>query len=177
MPYLRNIPSTRRALGPTGLLGGVGVALADEPNLPMTFNVYQAAPSPEWDEAWALTGALIHRLDQEVQARGARLAVVIISAPEQVYPDRWAAIFKAGRPTQNLRWDPEAPNRRLADVLAEADIPSLDLLPIFQEAASQPETLPLYFRYDFHWSSAGHALAAQAVETFLRERGLLDGTP
>lgn len=177
MPYLRTVPSTRRALGPTGLLGGVGVALADEPNLPMTFNVYQTDPSPEWDEAWALTGALIRRLDQEVQARGARLAVVIISAPEQVYPDRWAAIFKAGPQTQNLRWDPEVPNRRLADVLAEADIPSLDLLPIFQEAASQPETPPLYFRHDFHWSSAGHALAAQAVESFLRERGLLDGTP
>lgn len=177
MPYLRNIPATRRALGSIGLLGGVGVSLADEPVLPMTFNVYQSDSSPEWDEAWALTGALIRRLDAEVQTRGARLVVIIISAPEQVYPDRWAATFKAESPTQYLHWDPDAPNRRLAAILDEAGVPYLDLLPVFQDAASQPTTPPLYFRYDFHWSQAGHALAAEGIESFLRERGLLSGNP
>lgn len=175
MPYLRNIPATRRALGPLGLLGGVGVALADEPSLPVTFEVYQAPPSPEWEEAWALTGALIRRLDEEVQARGARLGVIIVNAPEQVYDERWAAASKAMAPTEGINWDPEAPNRRLAGILDEAGIPYLDLLPAFREAATQPETLPLYFRFDFHWTPAGHALAAQEAESFLREHGLVDG--
>jgi lysophospholipase L1-like esterase len=173
-PYLRNIPATRRALGPLGLLGGVGVALADEPELPVTFEVYQTPPTPDWEEAWALTGALIRRLEEEVQARDGRLAVILVNAPEQVYPDRWAAISKAMAQSKDHGWDPQGPNRRLAAILDEAGIPYLDTLPIFQEAAAGSEASPLYFRYDFHWSPAGHGLAAEAVETFLRERGLLN---
>jgi lysophospholipase L1-like esterase len=176
VPYLRNVPATRRALGPLGLLGGVGVALADEPELPVTFEVYHTPTSPEWEAAWALTGALIRRLDEEVQARGGQLAVVIVSAPEQVYPDRWRAISKAMPQGQGRGWDSELPNRRLGIILDEAGIPYLDLLPIFQEAASESEASPLYFRYDFHWSPAGHALAAQAVQAFLHNSGLLDFT-
>jgi lysophospholipase L1-like esterase len=173
MPYLRNIPATRRALGPLGLLGGVGVALANEPPLPVTFEVYQTPPSSEWEAAWALTAALTHRLDEEVQKRGGRLGVIIVNTPEQVYPERWAAVSKAMPKTQNQGWDPEAPNRRLAAILDEGDIPYLDLLPIFREVAAQSETPPLYFRYDFHWTPAGHALAAQAVEAFIHDVGLL----
>jgi len=182
-PYLRNIPATRRVLGPLGLLGGVGVALADEPDLPVTFEVYQTPPSQAWEEAWALTGALIRRLDEEVHTRDARLGVIIVNAPEQVYDDRWAAASEAmvqaegisPGPTDDVIWDSEAPNHRLAAILDEAGIPYLDLLPAFQEAATKRETPPLYFRFDFHWTPAGHALAAQAVGAFLREQGLVDG--
>jgi hypothetical protein len=174
IPYLRNVPATRRVLGPLGLLGGVGVALADEPELPVTFEVYRTPPTPEWEKAWALTEALIHRLDEEVEARGGRLAVILINAPEQVYPDRWAAISKAMDQGQDHTWDPGAPNRRLATILDGAGIPYLDTLPVFQEAASEAEAPPLYFRYDFHWSPTGHRLAAEAVESYLRESGLLE---
>ena len=175
MPYLRDIPITRLTLGPTGLLGGLGVAMADEPDLALTFNVYQSDSSPEWDEAWELTDALIRRLDEEVETQGAQLVVVTVSAPEQVYPDLWAATFVSDSQIQDKHWDPEAPNRRLAAILDEADIPHLDLMPIFRDAAARPEMPHLYFRHDFHWSAAGHALAAQAVESFLNEQGLLAG--
>jgi hypothetical protein len=173
-PYLRNIPVTRRALGPLGLLGGVGVALADEPDLPVTFEVYQTPPSPEWERAWDLTGALIRRLADEVQTRGGHLAVIIVNAPEQVYPDRWKAVSSAM--DQDHGWDSELPNRRLATILDEAGIPHLDTLPQFQAWAALPEAHSLYFRYDFHWSPAGHALAAEVVESFLRESGLLESS-
>jgi hypothetical protein len=178
MPYMRTIPATRRALGPLGLLGGVGVALADEPELPVTFQVYKSNASPEWEEAWALTAALLRRLDTEVKNRGARLAVVVVNAPEQVYADRWAASFRAMSRTPERQWDRQFPNRRLADILDDTGIPYLDLLPAFERAASRPETPPLHFRYDFHWTAAGHALAAREVAEFLVtrfERG--DQTP
>ena len=175
MPYLRDIPVTRRALGPIGLLGGLGVAMADEPDLAVTFKVYLSNPSPEWDEAWELTDALIRRLDEEVKSQGAQLVVVGISAPEQVYADLWAATFGTDSQFQETHWDPEAPNRRLAAILDEADILHLDLMPVFQDAAARPEMPHLFFRHDFHWSAAGHALAAQAVESYLRESGLFDG--
>jgi lysophospholipase L1-like esterase len=177
MPYLRNIPATRRALGPPGLLGGVGVALADEPDLPVTFQVYQTNSTPEWEEAWALTDALIRRLDSEITKRGAQMAVIIVNAPEQVYAGRWAAGLKIMSKNPDLRWDRQFPNRRLAAILDEAGIPYLDLLPSFEYAASQPGTAPLHFQYDFHWSSSGHALAAREVVKFLRESELLDMKP
>jgi lysophospholipase L1-like esterase len=175
MPYLRDIPVTRRTLGPTGLLGGLGVAMADEPDMALTFDIYLSDPSPDWDEAWELTDALIRRLNEEVEAQGAQLVVANVSAPEQVYPELWAATFDTDSQAQDNYRDPEAPNRRLATILDGADIPYLDLMPIFQDAATHPETPHLYFRHDFHWSAAGHALAAQAVESFLREQGVLTG--
>jgi lysophospholipase L1-like esterase len=174
MPYLRNIPAARRTLGPLGLLGGVGVGLADEPDLPVTFWVYQADLTPEWEDAWALTGALTRRLDAEVRNRGAQMAVVIVSAPEQVYNDRWAATMSK---TPHLFWDRESPNRRLAAILDEAGITFLDLLPAFERVASQPGAPRLFFHYDFHWTSAGHALAAREVAAFLQESGLLEMKP
>ena len=172
VPYLRDIRTTRRALGPSGLLGGMGVIRAKEPDLPSSFDVYRADALPEWDAAWELTGALIRRLDGEVEARGARLVVVIIGASEQVYPDRWAATLAANPSMQSLRWDLETPNRRLTAILNEAGIPYLDLLPTFRDAASQSGAPPLHFRHDGHWTPSGHELAARAIASFLREGGL-----
>ena len=149
--------------------------MADEPDLALTFNVYLSDPSPDWDKAWELTDALIRRLDEEAKTQGAQLVVVTVSAPEQVYPDLWATTFETESETPETHWDPEAPNRQLSAILDKADIPYLDLMPIFQDAAARPEMPHLYFRHDFHWSAAGHALAAQAAESFLRERGLRIG--
>ena len=115
-------------------------------------------------------------LAAEVRTRDGQLTVIIVNAPEQVYPDRWQALSNAMVQSQGHGWDPEMPNRRLAAVLDEAGIPYLDTLPEFQAAAAEPETHPLYFRYDFHWSPEGHALAAQVVESFLRESELLGST-
>ena len=67
-------------------------------------------------------------------------------------------------------------NEPKAAILDEAGIPHLDTLPQFQTWAAQPEAHPLYFRYDFHWSPAGHALAAQVVESFLRESELMESS-
>jgi hypothetical protein len=177
VPYLRDVRLTRRALGPSGLLGGMGVIRAQEPDVPFSFNVYRADPSPEWDAAWELTGALIRRLDEEVRAHDARLAVVMIGASEQVYPDRWAATLAANPSMQNFRWDLGTPNRRLAAILDKAGIPYLDLLPVFRDAASQPGAPSFHFRHDGHWTPAGHKLAAQAIESFLREGGWLTNNP
>jgi ABC-type transporter Mla subunit MlaD len=117
------------------------------------------------------SGEVVREAVEAMSEIAGRLAVIIVNAPEQVYPDRWKAVSNAM--AEDHGSDPEMPNRRLAAILDEANIPYLDTLPPFQAAAAQPEAQPLYFRYDFHWSPAGHALAAQAVESFLRESELL----
>ena len=131
------------------------------------FFVYQDPPSKDFAAAWDLTGAILARLNDEVAQRGSQLVVVIIGAPEQVYPEAWEATLAANPAMQNNNWDLDAPNRRLAEFLETQDIPYLDLLPIFRAAAAQPDSPQLHFRHDQHWTAAGHKLAAESIYKFL----------
>lgn len=167
MPYVRNIPAVTQRLGPSGILGGEAVIRAKHPATPIPFFVYQTPPDDRFEAAWTLTEAIISRLRDEVANRGARLAVVIIGAPEQVYLQNWEETLAANPAMDNLVWDLDAPNQRLDDFLTAENIPHLDLLPIFREAARHPETPPLHFWHDQHWTAAGHHLAAEAIHDFL----------
>jgi hypothetical protein len=176
MPYLRDIPPVVQQLGPTGILGGEAVIRATNPSLPIPFLVYQTPLDQRFEAAWSLTEAILARLRDEVERRGSRLIVVIIAAPEQVYPDAWERTLAAQPALSSLNLDLDAPNRRLAAFLAVQNIPHLDLLPIFRQAAAQPDALPLYFRRDQHWTPAGHRLAAEAIHDFLTTTGLAKTT-
>ncbi|MBN1219658.1 MAG: SGNH/GDSL hydrolase family protein [Anaerolineae bacterium] len=169
VPYLRDIPAVIQWLGPSGILGGEGVVRAGHPATPIPFFVYQSPPDEDFEAAWALTEAIIVRLRDEVEQRGARLVVVIVAAPEQVYPEAWARTLAAHPAMQTLNWDLAAPNRRLAGFLAKQGIPYLDLLPVFREAALKPDSPSLHFRHDQHWTVEGHRLAAPAIHDFLMQ--------
>ena len=95
--------------------------------------------------------------------------MVIIGAPEQVYPLEGERMLAANPGLQGLTLDLELPNRRLNDFLTAERIPHLDLLPVFRQAAADPNTLPLHFRHDGHWTVAGHRLAAEAIHEFLQK--------
>ena len=167
VPYLRDISPVVRRLGPSGILGGEAIIRANHPATPVPFYVYQTPPDARFEAAWALTEAIIARLRDEVQGRGSRLVVVIIGAPEQVYPAEWEQTVRRNPAMQSLAWDLDGPNRRLNAFLVKEDIPHLDLLPVFRHAASNPATPLLHFRHDQHWTPAGHRLAAEALHKFL----------
>ncbi|MBN1993606.1 MAG: SGNH/GDSL hydrolase family protein [Anaerolineae bacterium] len=167
VPYLRDIPPVVQRLGPSGILGGEGVVRAGHPSAPLPFFVYQSPPNQDFVAAWTLTEAILAQLQTEVEKRGARLVVVIIGAPEQVYPEAWQRTLTANPAMQSFSWNLDAPNRRLAGFLTEQGIPYLDLLPVFREAAARPDSPPLHFRHDQHWTEAGHRLAAEEIYDFL----------
>lgn len=167
MPYLRDIPAVVQRVGPSGILGGEAVIRATNPTTPIPFFVYQSPPDEEFTSAWALTEAIILRLRAEVEQRGSKLAVVLIAAPEQLYPVEWEQTAAANPALQQVNLDLESPNRRLGQFLESAGIPTLDLLPVFRAAAAQPETPRLHFRHDQHWTEAGHRLAAEAIHKFV----------
>ncbi|MEW5956638.1 MAG: SGNH/GDSL hydrolase family protein [Chloroflexota bacterium] len=169
MPYLRDIPPLVQRLGPSGILGGEAVIRATNPTTPIPFYVYQSPPDERFEAAWLLTEAILTRLRAEVESRGARLLVVLIAAPEQVYPEQWQRTLAANPALQALDLDLDAPNRRLDAFLAAENIPHLDLLPVFRRAAAQPGAPPLHFRHDQHWTEAGHRLAAEAIAGFLQQ--------
>lgn len=173
VPYLRDVPLILQAWGASGILGGEGVVRVTHPNTPVPFYVYRDPPDAEWEAAWNLTEALIRRLRQEIEEDGGQLAVVIIAAPEQVYPERWEQTVAASESLQQGNWDLDLPNKRLAGFLDGEGIPYVDLLPHFRKAAAQPNAPALHLRHDGHWTAAGHALAAGVIHQFLVDSGFV----
>ncbi len=168
-PYVREVPALLHTLGPTGILGGMAAFMAQDTELSPSYFVYQADPSSDWQAAWELTGQIIEGLNREVEADGSRLAVVIIGAPEQIYPERWQRVLDQTPSLQATDWDLAAPNRRLTAILDRAGIPYVDLLPIFRQAAQEENAPPLHFAHDGHWTPAGHRLAAEAITSFVQQ--------
>lgn len=169
VPYLRDLPPVVQQVGSSGILGGEGVVRAGHPTTPVHFYTYESPPNKDFEAAWQVTEAIIKRLRDEVEARGAKLVVVLIGAPEQVYPEQWQRLLAANPALQQISMDVDTPNRRLDNFLTQENILHLDLLPIFREAAAKPETPPLHFRHDGHWTVAGHRLAAESIQDFLQQ--------
>jgi lysophospholipase L1-like esterase len=133
--------------------------------LPLDLRVHDPAPSPAWDEAWAVTDALVGALAARCDRAGVRFATLLFPTAEEATAvgraaalTRWPAI--AG-------WDLDAARRR-AGVLAAAHGPVLDLQPAFA-AAEAADPAPLYFPEDGHWTARGHRVAAEAVAPFVAE--------
>lgn len=117
--------------------------------------VFAASPSPDWQEAWSVTRALLREIGAQTEAQGARLLVVLLPGKLQVLP----AELPAGR-------DVEAPHRRLAEFCRELRLDYVDLTPEFRAAARSGTKL--YFQHDEHLTPEGHALAARLVAGKLR---------
>jgi lysophospholipase L1-like esterase len=123
------------------------------------------------DEAWATSQALLLRLNQEVEAHGSQLLVAILpdetdvdEARRQDILERYGHLIKA----QTVQGPP--PAERLAQILQRTGIAYLPLLPALQKGQREAQT-PLYFRYDGHWTPAGHQVAGQAIFEYLVENG------
>ncbi len=112
---------------------------------------------PIIENAWAVTQALVLELQEEVEANGAQLAVLVIPAAPQIVP-----------PAEGAEWYCDEPNNVLTSFLDEAGIPYLDMLPLFRE-----ETLndggPYYFERDFHMTTQGHDLTSELLYQFVDE--------
>ena len=117
----------------------------DEPRVSMSGKDVEAA--------WALQAALLDAVVRECREHGAEFLLVIIPDQVQVYPE-WPVIGFGG---QDYRVQ-----ERLLLIARERGLNALDLLPAFQEVARTGGE-PLYYRYDRHWTPAGHALTARLM--------------
>jgi len=144
--------------------------------IPVAYGIYAVPLTAEWEEAVRLTDALLRALQAESVAIGARLAVILPSAKDQLYPEHWQRTLTEYPAMRGREWDPEQPYRIVAHLLSEAGIPYLDLLSYFRAEAARSSS-PLHFRHDGHWTPYGHRLAARRVAEFLRAEGLFPPSP
>lgn len=130
----------------------------------------QVRPDRYLRRCWRRTKRLLLELRDETRARGIGLVVLLIPDELQVDPRVLEAAVTA-RKGNRADYDPDLPSRRLRELLADAEVPAVDLLAAFR---ARQASEPVYRAQDTHWNAAGCAIAAdrvmEALVPRLRER-------
>ena len=126
--------------------------------------LYGVGDDPASAQRWRLTGLILEAFKASAGEAGAELVLVYVPAIVQLEDDDW----RGKRELLGItgEFDMAKPNRELARLAAQHDIPLLDLSEGFEREGGGQR---LYFR-ESHWTPAGHALAARLVADFLLER-------
>lgn len=130
--------------------------------------IYAEPEDEAWKDAWKTTEELVAVMAREASERGARFAVVAVTAPIQVYPDpatreRFARQLGVS--------DLMLPGRRIRAVGDRSGFPVLDLAPELQRYADRhraflhgsPNTAPGVG----HWNPLGHRLAGEQIASWM----------
>ena len=116
------------------------------------------------EEEYRLIQRLLREVAEEARKRLLPVLVVLIPAEEQVYPERFAAELGQERREASV-YDMERPNRKLAEILKEEDLPVLDLLPVFRAHLVGPY---LYMSLDGHLTREGNRLVGETLAGSVR---------
>ncbi len=121
-------------------------------------------PHPDVVRWWKVTDALIAALRKDVEADGARLAVLYVPAFFEVHDRTWTLTrerYGLGR-----RWNRERVFLRLQDTCRKLGLPLID--PRRDLAAAEARGEHAYYREDVHWTPLGHRIAALSAESLVR---------
>jgi lysophospholipase L1-like esterase len=150
-------PGLHRLLSRLGLVEPIGV----EP--PREFWPYGPGRGGEVEEMWRTTAALLAALKADVEAHGARLAVLYIPARFEVNDAVWQTTrdrYRLGK-----RWDPFVVYDRLKKILDAQGTPLLD--PRDALRATETKGPPAYYTRDVHWNAVGNAVAAEGLQRWV----------
>jgi hypothetical protein len=131
--------------------------LAPDPDRVDKEALYTSFDDPLVQYGWELDKALVLQLQREVEARGGRFGVVIISPAYTFDPQKAAALGIT---------DPGKPARLLEQFLRGRDVPALDLRPPMLEYMDETGE-QLYLPKDRHWSRQGNRVAATLMHNWL----------
>lgn len=161
-------PGVGRVLVKLGLMRPEAIrAVVEDDGIPVGFGMYEVPTPAVWSDAWQRTESLLDRLKRGVEERGARLAIAIVTAREQIYADSWQEILQAHPSMQQLRWDTSEPQHWVQQWCARRGVPCLDLADTFLRRASSDGPM-LHYRHDGHWTEAGHELGGTLIAEFLQ---------
>jgi hypothetical protein len=135
--------------------------------------VYRTRLTDDWRTGWQITEGLLGMVHDEASRHGSQFGLVLIPTRAQVSDRAWRGIA-GGDGGRRAGLDRTFPNSQLQQIADRIDAPLLDLVPDLRAANSQDQS-SLYYERDQHWTAAGHAVAAQAIVRFLRERYAVGG--
>ncbi len=130
-------------------------------------NFYAFRHLPE--KAWIQTDVLISELNKAVEANGSQLVIAILPDEGDVDEKRRREILDAyAHLTSQAVMSGPSPSVQLSQLLQKQNIMHLQLLPALQSYYKNSSD-SLYYKYDGHWTPAGHRLAGQAIYNYLIE--------
>ena len=132
------------------------------------------------EEAWAITEQLLDRMRDVSESQGARFMVMVVPSATAVAQRGGAGVKETDEDDEENDADEkpgfEDPHGTLGELVARADLTTLDLLQALRRADNRIKDR-LYYRQNAHWTAAGHGVAADALYEFLVERGLVGTGP
>ena len=157
------IPDAR----PSGVEVGIDIDIGIDQGDLARFGVHFCDEPSAITRAWTITARILARLRDAAASSGASLVVFTVPAVEEVDPDARRIALSDADDASRICLDQAPGYARLASLLADLDIPAIDLLPAFRMAIQDGR--PDLFRREGHWGPAGHALAAEQVLTAIDE--------
>jgi lysophospholipase L1-like esterase len=137
-------------------------------DVPIEMQVYDRHPPEPVVQAWLQTEHLLALLDREVASHGAQLVIAYVPSKMEVSRTDWELTRRRYGIDESL-WDRSLVARRLEAAGQRLSIPVLDLTD-----ALWAEQGRAYFAQGGHWNARGHAVAAQEIARFLREKTRLE---
>ena len=139
--------------------------------------IFCPEPTPELQESWTITEALLRGWKREVEADGSHFALVVIPSARQVYEDQMAQVAQ-GALAEGAQLDADYPEQRMSAFCHAEEIAYISLLGVFRAAcpaaSSKVEDELLY--YVHHLNERGHALAAGEIHRFMTEEPMPAGS-
>ena len=133
----------------------------------------------EAEEAWTITEQLLDRMRDVSESQGARFMVMVVPTALAVAQRGGAGVKETDEDDEEEQSGEdekpgfEDPHGTLGELLARANLVSLDLLSPLRRADSRTKDR-LYYRQNAHWTAVGHGVAADALYEFLVEHGLTE---
>lgn len=134
--------------------------------VPVDAQIYSNKPNVDFENSWQHTARILAGMKQECDKLGAQLIVASVVTKEQIIPGFLESRIPKGARDRDT-FDGIYPSRRLGQILAEIEVPYIDLTDTF--LSEQKAGTVLFHDADLHWNATGHALAADVIWQYLRE--------
>jgi len=135
---------------------------------------YAEKYTPEWENAWGVTKALILKLAKKLETNQIAFLVVVIPSQFEFRPDNWNKTLYENPWMRSLEFDLKKPERILSSFLEANGIDYLLLRPGFEKLSKETgKDLHFQYVYDNHWNANGNIVAAQLIYSKLKDDKLV----
>jgi|GEM_PF-4118179 len=128
---------------------------------PLEYHVYEKDWSPDYQNAWELTKALIRVSRHETNKMGADYILVTLSNNEQVHKSVWEELKNTYPEMKNKEFDLEKPDKKIIDFCEKENLTCWQMLDTFKNYVKENPNKNTHNRLEGHWNQLGSDLAAK----------------